>query len=109
MEYSKQQKKYIDSVDGDAHMSAVDIIGQLEGIISAQIRSFNYAIGLLTVAKCPNCDGSGVISHEVGGCSNDGENDSRECIIEQCQWCYERDQLIKESNVADAPRQQRKD
>jgi len=52
------------------------------------------AIGLLKIAKCPACDGSGAIGHEVGGCDPDGENDIRECVWEQCQWCDERTQLI---------------
>lgn len=30
MEYTENQKKYISSVDGEAHMSAVEIIGDLE-------------------------------------------------------------------------------
>ncbi len=36
--------------------------------------------GLLKVAKCPNCDGSGGIPHQVGN----GEWEQ-----EQCQWCDE--------------------
>lgn len=54
------------------------------------------AIGLLKVAKCPACDGSGAIDHEVGGCGPDGENDTRECVLEQCQWCDERAQLLEQ-------------
>lgn len=54
------------------------------------------AIGLLKVAKCPACDGSGAIGHEVGGCGPDGENDTRECVWEQCQWCDERAQLLEQ-------------
>lgn len=38
MKYSAQQKKYIDSVDGKAHMSAVKIIGLLEKTVKAQAR-----------------------------------------------------------------------
>ena len=30
MEYTLKQKQYIDSVEGHAHMSAVNIIGELE-------------------------------------------------------------------------------
>ncbi len=30
MEYTPKQKQYIDSVEGRAHMSAVNIIGELE-------------------------------------------------------------------------------
>ena len=48
------------------------------------------ARGLLMVAKCPACDGSGAIGHEAGGCDMDGENDTREVVWEQCQWCDER-------------------
>ena len=36
--------------------------------------------GLLDVAKCPNCDGSGGISHQVT---------EDEWEQEQCQWCDE--------------------
>jgi len=36
--YFPQQQKYIDSVEGQAHMSAVKIIGLLESIIKAQSR-----------------------------------------------------------------------
>ena len=50
--------------------------------------------GLLSVAKCPNCDGSGAYTVETGGCDMDGENDTRECHQEQCQWCDERDALL---------------
>ena len=38
MKYTAQQQKYVDSVDGDAHMSAVKIIGLLEKTIKAQSR-----------------------------------------------------------------------
>lgn len=34
-------------------------------------------VALLKIARCPNCDGSGNISHD-------------EWEQEQCQWCYER-------------------
>lgn len=33
MEYTKHQKEYIDSVEGQAHMSAILKIGELENII----------------------------------------------------------------------------
>ena len=46
MEYTLQQKKYIDSVDGQAHASAVDIIGLLEKVIKAQSRLLvSYRVG----------------------------------------------------------------
>lgn len=43
-------------------------------------------IKLLEVATCPNCDGSGSIPHQV---SED------EWEAEQCQWCAERDEVLK--------------
>lgn len=36
--YEAQQQKYIDSVDGNAHQSAIEIIGLLEAVIKAQSR-----------------------------------------------------------------------
>ena len=33
MEYTKMQKRYIDSVGGEAHQSAVEIIGELENAL----------------------------------------------------------------------------
>lgn len=38
MNYSAQQQKYLDSVDGQGHMSAVKIIGLLEKTLKAQSR-----------------------------------------------------------------------
>ena len=38
MKYTLQQQKYIDSVDGNAHMTAVTIIGLLENALKAQKR-----------------------------------------------------------------------
>lgn len=52
---------------------------------------------LLKIAKCPNYDGSGFIVYETGGCGPDGEDDCRECVQEQCRWCDERGEAIKES------------
>ncbi len=44
--YLPQQQKYIDSVDGHAHNSAVVIIGTLEKVIKAQSRLLiSYRIG----------------------------------------------------------------
>jgi hypothetical protein len=49
---------------------------------------------LLKVAKCPACDGSGAIGRHTGGqtgCPSDYE-------WEQCQWCDEREQELKEED-----------
>ena len=46
MSYFPQQQKYIDSVDGQAHASAVKIIGLLENIVKAQARLLvSYRVG----------------------------------------------------------------
>jgi hypothetical protein len=46
MKYTTQQQKYIDSVDGKAHASAVTIIGVLEKVVKAQSRLLlSYRIG----------------------------------------------------------------
>ena len=58
------------------------------------------AIGLLRIARCPDCEGEGWYVREVGGCDSDGENDTRECVQEQCQWCYEREGLLAEYDKA---------
>lgn len=44
--------------------------------------------GLLSVAKCPNCDGSGGIRDSVTG-----------CLAEQCEWCAVREQALKEETL----------
>ena len=51
------------------------------------IEELDLAVGLLEVARCPNenCM-EGTIPHQV---------DENEWEPEQCQWCHERDQLIK--------------
>jgi hypothetical protein len=46
MKYTTQQQKYIDSVDGKAHASAVTIIGVLEKVVKAQSRLLlSYRVG----------------------------------------------------------------
>jgi hypothetical protein len=50
--------------------------------------------GLLNAAKCPACDGAGWYAEERGGVGPDGENDTRECIQVQCQWCDESKGLL---------------
>jgi len=67
--------------------------------------------GLLSVAKCPNCDGSGCIAHKVSNreyvtrdMASDACDPSLEGSLysddeweqEQCQWCDEVKQALKE-------------
>ena len=69
------------------------------------MNDLDVAIGLLKIAKCPNCDGSGSIPRQVsskeyvssemasaaGDSSLEGQlYSSEEWEAEQCQWCYEK-------------------
>ena len=47
------------------------------------------SIKLLEIANCPNCDGSGVTA--------DGNPEDPDWI--QCQWCAEKEDLVKESTT----------
>jgi hypothetical protein len=69
----------------DAVMWINNAISQLESA-RAKIEAHRANAGLLP-AKCPECDGCGFTEREIGGCDMDGENDTRECVPEQCQLC----------------------
>jgi len=71
--------------------------------------NIDILLNLLIEAKCPNCDGSGVIvSHlttnqyvtrdmaiDAGDKSLEGSLYSKgDCDIEPCQWCDERNKII---------------
>lgn len=43
---------------------------------------------LAEAERCENCPDRGFTVREVGGCDPDGENDTRECVQEQCEFCY---------------------
>lgn len=46
MKYTSQQLKYIDSVDGEAHSSAVELIGVMERALEAQAKMLvRYRLG----------------------------------------------------------------
>lgn len=42
--------------------------------------------GLLGAARCPNCDGSGVIPY--------GPTSNGDWEVEPCQWCYEKQEAL---------------
>ena len=48
--------------------------------------TLSNAIGLLKIAKCPNCDGSKTVVYT--------DQDGEILDICPCQWCYEREELI---------------
>ena len=47
----------------------------------------NMIIKLLSVAICPECDGSGIKAHQI--CDED------EGRAAQCRWCYEKNLIIQ--------------
>jgi len=72
------------------------------------LKGLELAVSLLSVAKCPECDGSGgiaFVNSEHGCCGN--PLDTGECCnnpiqvqvedYRQCQWCDERNQLMKDT------------
>lgn len=73
------------------------------GTFALRALLFTMTVELLRVAKCPNCDGCGFTVHEMGGCGMDGENDTREIVQEQCQWCFNRNGLLEEYDALNKP------
>lgn len=43
---------------------------------------------ILAAKRCTYCVDQGSYPVEVGGCGPDGENDTREIVPQQCEWCY---------------------
>jgi len=67
--------------------------------------------GLLRISNCPNCDGSGVIQRQTSSreyvtrsmALDAGDSELEGSLysdddfeIEQCQWCFEKNQILKE-------------
>jgi hypothetical protein len=82
------------------------------GMVREIIDYFRKLKGLLSVAKCPNCDGSGVtqiqtscrqyVTSEMAmdaGCPEMAGSlySDDEWELQQCQWCDERKQLLTET------------
>ena len=60
-------------------------------------RLYGFALelrDLLKMAKCPNCDGSGAIPHQVA---------DQEWEAEQCQWCDEVKQILETGDDTQTP------
>ena len=71
------------------------------------IEKLKEAGNLLNSAKCPDCDGSGVIVREITETGtrwiDDGKGNPlpepypiQECEPSQCFWCYHKDNLLSE-------------
>ena len=69
------------------------------------MRDINVAIMLVTVARCPNCEGKGyTIGYDIEAVCCGEPLGTGECcgnaipeqvqVPEQCQWCAEKDELI---------------
>ena len=76
------------------------------------INSHEKLVSLLKMAVCPNCDGSGAIPHQVSSreyVTKDIAIDAGDPALEgalysgedweaeQCQWCDEKKQALKEA------------
>lgn len=66
MSYTKFQQMYIDCVEGEAHQSAIEIIGELER--STLVRDF----------PCPKCKEKSVHAHYM----------SIDKVVLKCDSCY---------------------
>ena len=59
--------------------------------LDCKIADLERLVGLLDVAKCPNCDGSGSYS----GADTYGEE-----VQIQCQWCFEKATLVEKERLS---------
>jgi hypothetical protein len=62
---------------------------ELERELTREREHGDRLASLLGAAKCPACNGAGWYDELTGGCDPDGENDTRQCVQVQCQWCNE--------------------
>ena len=83
----EELKKALDiaRIDPDLKLMRYDL--QMALIKSYTKKQIEPLIELLKIAKCPDCDGSGVISG-YNHILNEPEQ-------EQCRWCFERNQWIE--------------
>ena len=73
--------------------------------VKIELTTLDMAIGLLKMAVCPNCDGSGatqtqsrqVVTHDMSsdaGCQEMEGSLYCDDEWEQCQWCDEKQQVL---------------
>lgn len=104
--------KYRDWCKFDArkrHISRVKECGHIKALLALIAEDRAELVEALKAAKCPNCDGSGVIARQVssksyvtrdmaidaGDRSLEGSIFSKDDFeFEECQWCDERNKFI---------------
>jgi len=77
---------YIDSIVKESLMQDIHALEQQEQQQELQQERREKIIKWMDVAKCPNCNGDGVVARP----DFDGEP-----ILEQCQWCDEKAEIKK--------------
>lgn len=75
----------------------------VEKLIEDLYSHIKNLIGLVAIAKCPYCDGSGAIMVPTmkSGSRQISETEFEQIQvedfdIEQCQWCYEKSQILEQ-------------
>ncbi|MCK9599652.1 MAG: hypothetical protein M0R06_11510 [Sphaerochaeta sp.] len=109
----KQQVEEIVSIYKGVSLCGLALTDIIDRILVLIEQEQKLMIALLKEAKCPNCDGSGVIPHrtstrqlvthdmasDAGTPELEGSLYSQEQFeLEQCQWCDERNRLLEEKN-----------
>jgi hypothetical protein len=78
MNYTKEQQRYIESVGGAAHISAVEIIGELERKLEAAGSKVEIPMGSAEL-NCPHCGAECVCSGDLDLGDRTGTQDCDEC------------------------------
>ena len=58
-------------------------------------------------AKCPDCDGTGVLAEHSGYCDPDGGCDSSCPVPVECEWCWRRNNALAATPTADQPQNEK--
>ena len=92
MSKAEELKTDINKILRGSTNSSIVLTATLVSVIMEKVEQYAQQVSrplieILKVAYCPNCDGSGAIPINT----NPGDQD-----WEQCQWCYERELLLKE-------------
>lgn len=96
----KQSENYVPFQKIHYQSALADIKAKLPQIEQKIVELNSLAYRLLGMAKCPieDCDGHGNIPVMVAGARQIGDDEweqTQEWGAEQCQWCSEREDIIK--------------
>src|SRR4029077_903878 len=81
-----------DEPEEDLHDRCSHEVDRLEKAAEAREKFIHdltrCAEDLISARKCSMCPDQGWFQMETGGCDQDGENDTRESVQMQCEWCH---------------------